>query len=128
LPNETPKGRSYIKINGQGVFHLGDHIIYTDHGPEVWLPYLEDRQLAEMFILWQPDAPDLQYVQTVVDSGPYQRTKRWITQANWESMWRIEMQDRPAYFWEASLDDVCVKPNRNEPFPWSEQELKTFQY
>lgn len=127
-PGAYPKGRCYIKIKGQGAFPLRDHFIYTAHGPEVWVPHLMDRQLAEIFILWEPDAPLLQYARSVVGDEPFQRKGWWLIRARWESMLRIKVKDRPALFRELTLDEVCAKHSREEIFPFSEQDLKTFQY
>jgi len=130
LLSQQPKGRCYIKIKEQGVFHLADYFIYTDHGPEVWVPHLMDRQLAEIFILWEPDTPELQYARSRVGHEPFQRKGWWMPQATWDLMERlkIEVKDRPAQFLELTLDDVCLKPARKEPFPLTDEELKTFQY
>ena len=128
LPVEYPKGRCFIKIEDQGVFPLRDYFIYTDHGPEVWVAHLMDRQLAKIFILWEPGAPVLQYARTLVGDEPFQRKGWWMPQPTWDAMRRIEVKDRPARFLELRLDDVCAKPSREEGFPFSEQGLKTFQY
>jgi len=127
-PSTYPKGRCYIKIEDQGVFPLRDYFIYTDHGPEVWVPHLMDRQLAEIFILWEPGAPVLQYARSLVGDGSFQRRGWWIIRERWKSMRRIEVKDRPTYFLELRLDDVCAKHSRELPFPFSEQDLKTFEY
>ena len=128
LPSEHPKGRCYIKIEGEGVFPLQDYFIYTGHGPEVWMPHLRDRQKAEIYILWEPGAPVLPYARTVTGNGVFQRKTSWMTKLVWDSMKRISEKDRLTQFVELRLDDVCAKPSREESFPFSEQDLKTFQF
>ncbi len=128
LPGEDPTAQCYIKIKKHGTFPLRDYLTLTGHGPEVWLSYLTDRQLAEVFIIWQPGAPELQLAQSEVESYPFQRKKGWITKENWNSMWHVKVKDRPAHFREVLLDDVCLKADRDQPFPFSDKELKTFQF
>ncbi len=128
MPSEHPKGRCYIKIEGEGVFPLQDYFIYTEHGPEVWMPHLMDRQQAEIYILWEPGAPVLPYARTVTGNGVFQRKTSWMTKHVWDGMKRIKEKDRLTQFVELRLDDVCTPSSLEEGFPFTEQDLKTFQF
>jgi len=128
MPWDYPKGRCYLKIKGDGVFHVPDYFFYTTHGPEVWLPHLIDRQRTEIFIVWEPDAPVLQYARSMASAETFHKMRTWMPQAIWDAMRRIEVKDFPEQFLELRLDDVCLASAREEDFPFSEQDLKTFQY
>lgn len=122
------KGRCYLKIRDKGVFHLREYFIYSGQGPVVWVPHLRKQHQVVIYILWEPDAPVVQYARALVGNETLQKKNSWLPKPNREKFWQMNIKDRPAHFQEMTLDDVCLQNSIEEEFPLSQQDLDTFEY
>jgi hypothetical protein len=115
------KGHCYMTLSRKVVGNMRDHIIYRDNGPELWFPHLERGDKVDVFIIWKPEAPPLEYTTTAIsNTEKHEDTawKRWKDKG--QTLWKIPAPDRYSHT-EPCLLMMCAKPlplKRSKALPY----------